>query len=101
MVFDYENGFDPELSMYLLLADRGKIKGSGVGMYLGDRTDLKFSKKTFKKKLATEPEFMELFARTSLEALDELINQTSVKEKEYEVDSTSAILNMMNAQAVA
>ena len=70
MVFDYANGFDHELSMYLLLSNTGRIHGSGVGMYLEDRTDMKFSKKTFKKKLATEPEFMQLFAKVSLEALN-------------------------------
>ena len=96
MVFDYANGFDPELSMYLLLSNTGRIHGSGVGMYLEDRTDMKFSKKTFKKKLATEPEFMQLFAKVSLEALDELINQTATTEKEFEVDSTSVILDMMS-----
>ena len=96
MVFDYANGFDHELSMYLLLSNTGRIHGSGVGMYLEDRTDMKFSKKTFKKKLATEPEFMQLFAKVSLEALDELINQTATTEKEFEVDSTSVILDMMS-----
>lgn len=101
MIFDYQNGFDPELSMYMLLADTGRIHGSGVGMYLEDRTDMKFSKKTFKKKLAENPEFMQLFAKVSLEAMEELINSTSVVEKEFEVDSTSVMLNMMQAQAVA
>lgn len=101
MIFDYANGFDPDLSMYMLLADKGYINGSGLGMYLKDRTDLKFSKKTFKKKLQDNPEFLQLYLETSLEALEQLLNDTSIQENDFKLDTASAMLNMMQNQMVA
>jgi energy-coupling factor transporter ATP-binding protein EcfA2 len=96
MVFDYANGFDPELSLFMLLSEKGKINGSGVGMYLGDRNDIKFSKKTFKTKLMENPEFLQLFGQVCLETLEELINTVSVTESSFNIDTTSYMLNMMN-----
>jgi energy-coupling factor transporter ATP-binding protein EcfA2 len=105
MVFDYANGFDPDLSMFLLLSNQGRIHGSGIGMYLGDRNDIKFSKKTFKQKLAENQEFLELYSRECLAALEELINKTSVnvlEEKKFTLDTTSVMLKMMREnQSVA
>ena len=49
LVFNQESGFDPELSLFILLKDNGRIKGAGIGLYIGDRNDLKFSQKNFKE----------------------------------------------------
>lgn len=100
MIFDYANGFDPDLSMYELLADKGYINGSGVGQYFKDRSDLKFSKKKFKTKLQENPEFLELYAQVCLEALEGLINSASIQENNF-IDTTSIMLGMMNQQMAA
>lgn len=104
LVFDYAHGFDPELSLFLLLSNQGRIHGSGIGMYLQERNDIKFSKKTFKTKLRENPEFQEIFYNECLEALEELINKTSVdvlEEKEYNLDTTSVMLKMMRDRQAA
>lgn len=75
MVFDQERGFDPELSLFIMLKEMGKINGAGVGLYLADRSDMKFSQKTFKDKLATNPEFAEIFNRVCFEALSTIISE--------------------------
>lgn len=99
LVFDYDNGFDNELSLFLLMQDYNKINGTGVGMYFRDRNDMKFSKKTLKKKLAENEEFAQLFSEVALETLEELINTASVEEQEYKVNTSSIILNMMKSVA--
>ena len=81
LVLNYELGFDRELSLFVLLAQYKRINGAGQGLYLGDRNDLKFSKKNFKEKLAN-PEFAELFMKECMEVLDMYIAHTLQKEKE-------------------
>lgn len=97
MVLNYDIGFDPELSLFMMLSENGLINGSGVGMYLGDRTDIKFSKKTFKTKLAENPEFVQLFATTCLNMLDGLLADVKEAEQKFTVDTTSVMLDMMRA----
>lgn len=104
MVFDYAHGFDPELSLYLLLNEQGRIHGSGIGMFLHDRSDIKFSKKTFRTKLKENAEFQQIFYEECLDALEQLINTTSVdvlEEKEYNLDTTSVMLKMMRERQAA
>ena len=69
LVFNQEEGYDQVLSLFILLKQKNMINGQGLGMYLGDRNDLKFSQKTFKKKLADSPELQDLFASTCFEVL--------------------------------
>ena len=61
LVFNYITGFDPDLSLYLMLKNANKVNGAGAYLYFGERSDMKFSQKNFKNKLATEPEFMNVF----------------------------------------
>lgn len=104
LVFDYAHGFDPELSLFLLLSNQGRIHGSGVGMYLQDRNDIKFSKKTFRTKLKENTEFQQIFYEECLDALESLINATSInvlEEKDYNLDTTSVMLKMMRERQCA
>ena len=61
LVFNYITGFDPDLSLYLMLKNANKVNGAGAYLYFGERSDMKFSQKNFKNKLATDPEFMNVF----------------------------------------
>lgn len=73
LVFNYNTGFDTELSLYYLLKSNKKINGAGIGLYIGDRNDLKFSQKNFKTKLRENKEFRDLFINTALQELQDLI----------------------------
>lgn len=74
MVFDQERGFDPDLSLFIMLKSAGKVNGGGTGMYLGDRSDMKFSQKQFKDKLKSNPELQLLFAQECYILLEALLS---------------------------
>lgn len=77
LVFNYVTGFDPELTLYLMLKNAGRVNGAGAYLYLGDRSDMKFSQKNFKTKLATETEFADVF-------VEEVINYLRGELQEIE-----------------
>lgn len=62
LVFDESTGFDPDLSALFMLASNKLLSGSGNGYMVGD-CPIKFTKKTFKKKLYEDPEFYKAFNR--------------------------------------
>ena len=86
LVFNYISGFDPDLSLYVMLKNAGRVNGAGAYLYFGDRSDYKFSQKNFKNKLYTEPEFLNVFAIQAYEKLKSM--PTS--------QATSLIMNMIN-----
>lgn len=54
LFFDPAIGYDPDMSLFLLLKNNDMIKGQGIGLRVGDDDQYKFSKKTFKEKLNDE-----------------------------------------------
>lgn len=76
LLFNQEEGYDPILSLFILLKQKNMINGQGLGMYLGDRNDLKFSQKTFKNKLADNIELQTLFSSLCFEVLKEYLVRT-------------------------
>lgn len=88
LVFDQENGFDPELSLLLLLKERKRINGAGAYLYIDDHSEYKFSQKKFKEKLNTIPEFREIFITAALEELKKTLDNDAVEEKE-EMEKTN------------
>ena len=70
MVFDYVTGFDPLLSTFVFMKEKtNRIKGSGVGMYVDDFTDVKFSMGNFKDKYLSNEEFRMWFDKAVSEEL--------------------------------
>lgn len=94
LVFNYKTGFDAELSLFYFLKSRKAINGAGVGMYIGDRNDLKFSQKQFKSKLRENPEFRKIFIEKVLSELQQIIYDPGAPEINTEdyFDITSEIL---------
>lgn len=62
VVFDQVNGFDPDLSLFVMLKNTGHIKGAGAYLYIDDHSDIKFSQKSFKETLAESEALQEYFA---------------------------------------
>lgn len=93
LVFNYSEGFDPELSLHYFMKSRKKINGSGVGSYFGDRNDLKFSQKTFKSKLIENEEFRNNFFKCCLEELQTIIYDPNVDEEKHEIFDVMSYLN--------
>ena len=63
LVFDQEIGYDPDLSLFLLLKDEKILEGSGAYLKIPGY-DVKFSMKQFKGLLYSDPEFYKAFAIT-------------------------------------
>ena len=96
LVFNYNQGFDPDLTLYYFLKTRKLINGAGIGLYIGDRKDLKFSQKQFKEKLRTNEEFKKVFIEYALKELQTLIQEQTVEEYDC-TNITSQILNSLQA----
>lgn len=99
LVFNYESGFDPELSLLYFLKSEKLVNGAGAYLYFGDRSDLKFSQKQFKQKLKESEEFRQAFVDTIMPALQKLINDNGDEDfyKDNTYDITTQILETAKA----
>lgn len=95
LVFNQSIGFDPDLSLFILLKENEKIHGAGVGYYLESCKDIKFSQKNFKDKLISNPELKQAFISESMESLKSIVEYEEEKDIK-ESDSTENILNLLN-----
>jgi RecA/RadA recombinase len=69
MVFNQSTGFDPELSLFVMLKNAGKIKGAGAYLYIEGHDDIKFSQRTFKDTLIQSLALQEYFSEAVSEVL--------------------------------
>ena len=95
LVFDFERGFDPELSLYILLKSKKKINGAGASLYIGDHSDKKFSQKNLKEKLATDPEFAKIFIDESIEILKTMVSE-DIRSTSVSFDISNNIMSAIN-----
>lgn len=93
LIFNYSVGFDPDLSLYMMLKNAGRVNGAGAYLYFGDRDDKKFSQKQFKNKLATDEEFLHIF---SDECFKYLYNELTHLEEITSVQFSSTTSSIMN-----
>ena len=97
LVFDQENGYDADLSLFLMLKEEKLVNGAGAYLYLGDRDDKKFSQKQLKTKLAEDEEFREIFENLCLECLrSKLSKQEELREYDSELKATNNIMSKIN-----
>lgn len=99
LVFNQDMGFDQELSLLQLLKDNGRVNGAGAYLYIGGHSDMKFSQKKFKEKLATDPEFMRVVQQEVMDVLRLIIPDTSQEQAQQQqmcAAMSSTILNEMN-----
>lgn len=69
MVFNQEEGFDNDLSTFILLKDNDKIKGAGAYQYVEGHPEYKFTQKKFKPMLQENEEFRAIVAQCAFEVL--------------------------------
>lgn len=84
LVFNQYTGFDPVLSLFQLLKVNNRVNGSGVGLYLDEYKDYKFSMGNLIEKLEN-PEFYDVFSKV---AADE-IKKNIIDPKEYQHTSVN------------
>jgi len=99
LVFDpTADGFDPTLSLYIMLKEDGMINGAGVGCYFGDHNDCKFSQKNFKEKFEQNPELRQYFKEACELNLTRKINRVTNKSKAEEETIGSLMNNLLEAR---
>lgn len=98
LVFDYDHGFDRELSLLVLLKDLGIVVMKGAYMSFVNNEEIgKFTNKNFKEKLANDQAFREVFVEQALVGLNMIITKpVEVEKEENVVDITSDILSINN-----
>lgn len=103
LVFDQNNGFDPELSLFVMLKNAKKVNGAGAYLYFGDRDDIKFSQKNFKEKLNESKELRQIFIDEVMSVLKQDLDSHQVEEKVVERDYSLAgdILSQINTSLAA
>lgn len=103
LVFDQDNGFDEELSLFYLLKEKGKLNGAGAYLYLSDRNDIKFSQKNFKQKLLENKELQQLFMDEVIHVLKSMLDDQQLELEsniaENKLELTSTILDTINTIA--
>lgn len=98
LLFSYDHGYDPILSMFVFLKSNGYIESKGAYMKLvGTDTDIKFTQKEFKDKLITDADFTKQFQDVSYKALSMLLGNNKKVENDSEIDSIlNGILNVQS-----
>ena len=98
LVYTFDHGFDYNLSLYVLLKDKGRINGAGAYLYIGNHDEYKFAQKNFLKLLNTDEMFRDIFIS---EVFDLLSNEIITNDQKYEENSydhfgvTNTIINNM------
>lgn len=100
LVFDFEKGFDPELSIYMLLKNKKRINGAGAFLYVGDHSDKKFSQKNLKEKLATDPEFANIFIQEAVSILKSMVSE-DVRSSAHSYAISDDIMSAINDNIVS
>lgn len=96
LVFEFNRGFDHELSLFIMLKNAGKIKGAGAWFYIEGSENLKFAQRNFKQELANKPELRKAFIDKSIEVLKEKISTSENVEQEEDTYISDSILIGMN-----
>ena len=105
LVFDQNNGYDPDLSLFMYLKENGILEGAGAYLKLPG-SDIKFSQKQFKQTLYTNPDFYNQFVSICFQSLTNDILAREAKKKTEEqygsgmVSPYQAILQQLNDSAM-
>lgn len=101
LVFNQDTGYDPELSLLVMLKNAKLITGAGAWFSLSNRPDLKFSQKQFKEKLSSDPEFNQAFQELAFKCLaGGLEDRTISRDLVNTSDSVTGGIMSMLTQAV-
>lgn len=100
LVFNQEQGFDQELSLFLLLKQNNRINGAGAYFYIGEHTEIKFSQKAFKEKMKI-PEFREIFMNEVIDVLTAQLASQNYESLDTDYSLNNDIMTRINSQIAA
>lgn len=98
LVFNQDQGFDPELSLFVMLKNAKRINGAGAYLYVGKCSDVKFSQKNFKQKLRESPELRQAFIAEVMDMLKSELDANDRNEiiQDHDYSLNSDILSQLN-----
>ena len=94
MVFDFDNGYDPILSLFSFMKSNGYIESKGAYMNLIG-SDIKFTQKGFLDKLYTDIEFSTLFMSQCNTYMEELLRPKDTDEDVAKRNNVNQLLQSM------
>lgn len=98
LVFDQDRGFDPELSLFVMLKNAKRINGAGAYLYIGNKSEYKFAQKNFKQKLREIPELRQAFITEVMDMLKNELeadtNGSAIQSHDYSLSND--ILSQIN-----
>lgn len=98
LVFNQDQGFDPELSLFVMLKNAKRINGAGAYLYVGKCSDVKFSQKNFKQKLRESSELRQAFIAEVMDMLKAELDANDKDEiiQDHDYSLNSDILSQIN-----
>lgn len=97
LVFDYNNGFDPWISLLRFMQDRKLLYGGGVSMSFDPEKRFKFSQASFRQQIFDDPEFRSEFIKAVLPYLKGLVSGKDVSAIDNHVED---LLNVPDLYSV-
>ena len=97
LVFDYNNGFDPWISLLRFMQDRKLLYGGGVSMSFDPEKRFKFSQASFRQQIFDDPEFRSEFIKAVLPHLKGLVSGKDVSAIDNHVED---LLNVPDLYSV-
>lgn len=97
LVFDYNNGFDPWISMLRFMQDRKLLYGGGVSISFDPEKRFKFSQASFRQQIFDDPEFRAEFIKAVLPHLKGLVSGKDVSAIDNHVED---LLNVPDLYSV-
>lgn len=96
LVFDQNSGFDPDLSLFLMLKEAKVISGAGAYLYLPSLPEIKFSQKNFKQKLNENPELKQAFIEFAMNMLKSTLTESTQNKHVQDYSVTNDILSQLS-----
>lgn len=88
LTFDQNNGYDPDLSLFMFLKENGILEGAGAYLRLPN-SNIKFSQKSFKETLYTNQQFYNEFVSVCLNALSEDLEKREAEKRIQDAEALS------------
>lgn len=92
LVYNQEEGYDPELSLYINLKNDKLIEAKGAWMTMVGHPEFKFQQKNFKQKLREDEAFRKTFMEFAMEYLSKMVDD-EIREAEAEAAQDISLVN--------
>lgn len=97
LLFNQNTGFDPVLSAFLFMQQKGRVHGAGVGLYIDDHKEFKFSMGNFKEKMKNE-DFYNMFMDAYSDELFKIPQVVQNPNIDFNARMNNDMMNRLNSK---